>query len=101
MSYLQQLRAKYKQQQGQAVQAPQEALEHQQELTIQQQPEPVEISQGESTKILPECEPYSPQESGMIQCKDCQHWQYSQCRNKGYGSADPERWRRCRGYEKL
>jgi hypothetical protein len=34
----------------------------------------------------------------MIQCKACQSWQYSQCRKPGFGSADPQRWRRCKGF---
>ena len=90
MSYLQRLREKHKHQQRQTVQAPQEAPA-QRETTTQQ----------EACKAEPEYDPYSHQACGMIQCKNCKHWNYSQCRNKGYGSADPEQWRRCKGYECL
>lgn len=42
--------------------------------------------------------PCTPEESGMIQCKHCHYWNYSRCRHTKYGSADSERWRRCKGY---
>lgn len=102
MSYLQRLREKHKHQQRQA---PQEAPA-QREATIQQgacKAEPITTTAKAPTasKAEPEYDPYSHQACGMIQCKTCKHWNYSQCRNKGYGSADPERWRRCKGYENL
>ena len=95
MSYLQKLRDRQKAQQQEAKTIQHKGFKIRQEQT---EPKPMETAGKGISDAKPEYDPYSPQACGMIQCKDCRHWNYSQCRNDGYGSADPERWRRCKGF---
>ena len=103
MSYLQRLREKHSDQQRQATETQQEAPAQRQAVTQQEaiKAEPVATAPPTANRAELEYDQHSHQACGMIQCRTCKHWCYSQCRNRGYGSADPERWRRCKGYEYL